>query len=257
MRRIAIVMVVLSLGVGLHLLGRRVFGDTASGFVAFTERKTILRYDGVTENHRTESVTYAMRNDGSRVEVTESVDGKARNLRIVVDLIAGKRVTVDPITRSTITYKLSPEEEADLRSEVTPACGTASGAVKDWVTGYTVLTKADNWTAGDRDIQDQFLVAPNLNCAPLARTTIVRQKGVIIGRNIERADQVSVGEPDPALFQIPSDFKERTPSEYFAERARLSGKPCPTCMAASARELDRAYKSRRPKAATSPGPLEQ
>jgi hypothetical protein len=40
---------------------------------------------------------------------------------------------------------------------------------------------------------------------------------------------LTVGEPDPGLFQIPTDYVERSPSEVFQEAARLRGGECADC----------------------------
>lgn len=164
---------------------------------------------------------HAVRADGSRVEVAlREVGGKLYRVSVIQDLALRRRVTVDPMTESTTTYPLSAAWASRLATPET-SCSSDANAPHKTMLGYDVVeVKRTRPGPGGQTMVVNGWDATALNCFPLERTTTVRSAGGISFRRTVTAISVAAGPPDSALFQVPANYTERSPSQVFAAFAK-------------------------------------
>ena len=190
----------------------------------------------------TQTVIKGERSDGSRVWVRAVLDNRSVGIRSIVDVPSRKRVTVDPVTESVTTYKLSSAEAQHLSS---PAqCTAVVPGRQETIMGFQSVQQNERTTAGSRVITSQRWVAPALNCLPLRSITDIADDGELKAHIVEQASSIQLTPPDASLFSIPVNYTERAPSQVFAEAARRRGQPCTTCTSAASQQLDMAYQNR-------------
>lgn len=165
-----------------------------------------------------ERIIEAVRDDGSTVRVTQhrSSDGDLKEIRTVVDLQSGRKIVLTSSAKSTTTYTYTDEHLRALR-ERSLSCPKAGET--DRIMGHDVVSVARDRTGAPGNFyREVSWHAPSLGCIPLE--DVVRSieadgtERVIKTTEVVRID---VGEPDPALFSIPSDYTEMSPAEYAAE----------------------------------------
>ena len=199
-------------------------------------------YDASAALRRTEAWILAKKPDGSSARATLSRDDHPDQIRTVVNVPAGWRVSIDPLSESVTTYKLTESEKKELSADV-PSCPTSDSSTNSTFLGYPTVLDHEQKILGSRQIDEDKWLAPSLNCLALKRSYKVFDSGKLVGQTTEEVVSLSAGAPDPSLFEVPTNYTERSPSEAMAERARRLGQSCPTC--ANAEEtLDKAYSSR-------------
>lgn len=217
-----------------------------AGFRPFTATLIEDRYTPQGNKYYSEYSIHGVRSDGSYVDArrAQDPDGQWVMRRLVVDLQAKARVTLDPTTQSRLTYPLPDGHVAEMRTP--PAsCTTAANPQESSLLGYKVIRAPLDFppTPGDPlPPQVDRSVAPALNCFALRETVNFRSEGVAGAHNEREVLFVTEGEPAAALFEIPSSYVERSPSEMFAEFAkrfpgRTIGPP------RTAQVLDQAYQA--------------
>ncbi len=198
-------------------------------------------YDASGDLRRTSTYILAIRADGSSATVHLTRDDRPDRWETVSNLAEGTQVTVEPVGESTTTYALTEAERRMMSS--TPTCPALSGGAKTTLLGYPVVLDHDQHVFGAKEIKEERWLAPSLGCLCLKRSYETLVGGTPEGKTTETALSVTVGTPDRSLFEIPTGYTERSPSEAMAERARVLGRSCPSCD--GAREvLDRVYDSR-------------
>lgn len=234
---------------------------------AFTAKIEARSYDPDGDLTATTLSAAAFRGDGASVDLREAVDGSPVNNRVILDPDAGVRTAVDSFTKSITTYPLHPARKRALQMKPSASCeSTLPGemlesprAVSENMLGRRVLRAVTRETlnfGGGRSevVQRELLLAPELDCFPLRTVvTVSRSDGTRLGSTITEVTSVTLGEPDPLLFEIPEDYVERAPSAVFAERARLEGRDCQNC-GETANALDQAYYSGIQAARSEPAP---
>ncbi len=165
---------------------------------------------------------FARRRDGSHVLFRKAVNGRPLGLRVINDAARGLAITVDPQTRSTVTYVLSGQERAALagppaKCEEGPEMKLAAG-VEGPILTHPVL-KFEGTTRGGQNAVKRWL-APTLNC--LIVRTEMETEGF---HNVRRATSIVVGDPDPELFSVPTGYVERSPSGVLGEARKLHDLP--------------------------------
>lgn len=164
---------------------------------------------------------HAVRSDGSWVDVAlREVGGQLYRVSVIQDLALRRRVTVDPMTESTTTYPLSAAWASRLATPET-SCTSDANAPHKSILGYDAVevkrtrpgpgaltTVVDDWDAAA------------LNCFPLERNATVSSAGSISFHRTVTAISVAAGPPDSALFQVPANYTERSPSQVFAAFAK-------------------------------------
>ncbi len=181
--------------------------------------------------------TVAARSDGSWAEWRQRIDGKPANLRLVADLKAGTWTVIDGKTKSITTYerpRWSLERtlgyrrggcEKPLRGKVIEPWHKVS----EKIAGYEVekavveLELQDGSPFGEK-MRLELWRAPALSCAELRVVqSNIGPSGEVLLTDRRELTAITPGEPDPAFFEIPSGYTERSPGEVFAEAARLEG----------------------------------
>jgi hypothetical protein len=92
--------------------------------------------------------------------------------------------------------------------------------------------------------------APALNCQPLYTVTQLPPNDRVVpsGKLEDTATSVSVGNPDPGLFAVAADYKERSPSAIFQLTGKLDGtesEPATQIDAKMRERLDSRYAARK------------
>jgi hypothetical protein len=209
---------------------------------AFTVEYLNKSYDRTTNSEVTSRViVYARRSDGSYVELTLRVNNEPRGVKRVVDTASWRAIAVDPLTRSTTTYRLT---EAEVRHLQAPrgACTEHPGLTLDPtaqhpILGYDVVHFTGKLPGSEHSIEKWY--APALNCL------LLRAEWYTDGfRNTQVTSSIVLGEPDASLYTIPGDYVERTPSEVLALASAQQGNPVSPNAAGTASALDSVYHGR-------------
>lgn len=182
----------------------------------------------------------ALRSDGSSVDLLISIDGQPHGNKTIFDVPHNRRVTIDPATASQTTYPMdSPEVK---RALAISGCPPGLEGPRSTMLGYQVVKMTGTSPSVSRPME-QFdkLLAPDLNCFPLREEVSLLNQSQVTARNISTVIQLTRGDPDPALFQIPAGLTERTPSAVLAAQAQLRGRECSDCRKKSVLTLDRVY----------------
>jgi len=219
---------------------------------AFTATQITRMYDQDGRLRHTLDSTYAVRSDGSWVEVRTSGDGRPLDGRkVVFDLLSQERTVIIPATESKTTYHLdpddvlratrSPDSRCSIKGQIGPdvqfqEIGTGK-RLNIPVVGYV-------WTRTQGDLTkkaSEEWLAPSLNCFPLEqRVTVIREGAKINPVTSTEVQTVELADPDPSLFSISTDYVEKSPSQTISEEAHLKGRMCSSCEFANG-ELDKAY----------------
>jgi hypothetical protein len=160
----------------------------------------------------------ASRND-AMVQIVRRAhpSGGWAEMKTITDLQGQKRVVIDPLTESLTTYKLSALELSHLTAP--PAnCGAQPGSAPERVAGYEAFRIVHNIAHPEKPRHSEQWLAPGLNCLPVRETFVDDTTGKVLG--VREAQFVIVGRPPDTLFAVPQNYKERSPSEVFAEHAR-------------------------------------
>jgi len=230
MRRIALLLV-LSLGLGaLTFVGVRKLKLQAqpagrNPFTAFTLERY---YDGSGALVRSYNSIYAVRSDGSWVRIWpwQDPNGRYVEIREIWDFSAKENIGIDGLTDSVTTWPLSDGQVAAFRIP-DKTCADDLTLERATLLGYEVVKVQRQTLQTSRKFveRDEFWLAPALDCFRLREVLASGTIGGDIARTTEReVIFVIPGEPSPALFQIPPDYTERSPSQVAAEFARRFGR---------------------------------
>ena len=176
--------------------------------------------------------TYAVRSDGSEVTIREArlPNHQPVQSKVILDLSAKTRVSIEPGTESTITHPLSRkfyDQRATVRG---PTCVSEPEPERRSVSGFETLREYTEFPTNSPGnptevIQIERWVAPALSCLRLAET-FTRGSPQGPAFRIEReVVSLEFREPPADWFAIPSGYTERSPSEFSEEHARRFGKP--------------------------------
>ena len=195
--------------------------------------------------------TFAVRQDGSSVEVRAlpdpAAEGQTFDSRVILDVANRRRVSVHPLTETITTMWLSEKSTDFHRFKQNPNCldGAQPAAL---ILGYDVWLK--DTTRPFRDggqLKERSWVSPRLNCFPLRIETVMELPGEPDDNSAQTVITVTEEEPGPSLFEIPSTYVEKTPSQSVAELKRrfpeMSARPCPSCSLAEQRRDMNYYES--------------
>lgn len=219
----------------------RAQGSDGAAFTAFVVES---QYAGTqSESQRTENYLEAVRSDGSQAEVwnREWPPQHWTQARIIIDLSKGARITVDPLTQSITTYRIPTGSALPAPAWSRGECVNQPDVQGVTIAGYSVrrVHKDLAGPPGEHSTLD-LLESAALSCFPLqSELTNVSSNGSVEGKIVRQTMFVVKGNPDPALFTIPANYTERSPSQVFAEfRTRYPGHED---LPETDRLLDRAY----------------
>ena len=189
----------------------------ARSFVA-TLSETRYKPDGSTFTR--EDVLHAVRRDRSQVDVfrKELPDRSGwEYLRKILNVSAGVDVMVEPATGSAVTMPMG-KKQLELLTRPALNCGAPANAPTKTLLGYTVVrwykefplsVRAEEWRA------------PALGCYALYDRSEMGPKDGPFSYNVREVLFVAEGEPPLTFFDVPSDLKERSPSQADSEFERL------------------------------------
>ncbi len=192
---------------------------------------------------------FATKADGSNVKIREEAlsDGTTNEIKGLIDVPSKTGATTEALTHSVTTVHYDDISIARY-SKKPSACTADSPTESTEILGYTVL-KSTHDAPVIAGVQRRTVswVAPALDCYALKGTMFVsKDGGPLLPVTLTEVTSLAPGEPDPALFAIPSDRTERSPSEVFAERQRIKNEPradCPKCVDRNA-TLDSIYREK-------------
>lgn len=215
--------------------------------VEFTETiRNFKRGTARTVNH-----VYAVRTDGSAAEKSIALypDGTSEESRSVLMIPERKYIVIRDAVAAMTTQYLSPA--AAIRRSALPADSTCKTAPTRQVDikvlgtgtflGFPVVQLLETHGPNDRT-RTEVWRAPDLNCYPLKTITQFRRDDGTIGdSNEQAASKVTLAEPDPSWFGIPSGYTERVPSAVELEVLRRQGVKPPASFIQSLARIDRNY----------------
>ena len=189
--------------------------------IAFTTREVVRRFDGKGQEVARDTVTFAVKGDGSTARHEKRVSLRTSEVYEFVDID-------DAVSHASVRFDLATKSKTVLpgstrRPKV--ALNTCEGATGNPETlfGYKVYRIRESW--GDTGIKVERLVAPALGCTDLWLEVVgTNPDGSFATKNVHEVVGVIMGEPLQDLFQMRQEFVERTRSEVLAEYARLRAK---------------------------------
>ena len=168
--------------------------------------------------------TLGIRDDGSvsRADWKPATAGHpAYSTLLITDVASGKYTIVDPFTESRTTYR-SPGMAEHHR--VKPA-STCPGTAGEQILGFETVVEDKTSSFPDRRLTIRYWRAPHLNCLPLReedRTMLFKTGKQSL--QVLNATSITLDEPSASMFEVPSVYTERTPSEVMAESSRKLGR---------------------------------
>lgn len=207
----------------LTMLKRSVKAQTSSPGAEFSVTIVTKYFDSNKSLARTDTESYAQRTDGSfaRELITKTRapgDNTPGGMKVIQDVSLRTRVTVDLVGNSKTTYRLSPSDLKVIQRR--QMCDNTEGS-PETILGQRAYHVVSDIQHGETEIHEDKWVAPDLGCFPLRRSYTKRYQGKLLGSTIRQVSSVIVGTPDPNLFDIPQNLKERSPSQAMATRADM------------------------------------
>lgn len=194
----------------------------------------------------TEMIMYAVRSDGSTAEVIRRLDPNNTpvEIRVVADTASARRVIIDPMTQSVTTYPLSQASLAFMNG-LAAGCQNATSEHSTRL-GYEVVKVQDNkqWPDGSADYSQSWQ-APALGCLPMYESSSPQAGAAPTVWNSREVVFVAEGEASGALFTIPSNYVERSPSQVFDEFQSRFPNARKSWVEKAGPPLDRAYNKSR------------
>jgi hypothetical protein len=244
MRQVAfLVLSTIAVGTATFLVTRNLWPQQAVVVSMQPFTATVSVRTGSADGKVTEmSEMHGLRADGSTVQARTAVfaDGKAYTIRVIKDVSAKRRITIDEATRSITTTPLGKETLSRMKSPATNC--SAPGLTRANLHGFDVFARADEDEGCQGCGSGVQWEAPELNCFPIRRQR-TNGKGWFYLREVT---SVVRSEPAPSLFLIPEGYVERSPGQVFAEAERLVGRPLMSATATSD-SLDNTYHRSRSK----------
>ena len=181
---------------------------------AFTATRvdTYYRPDGTLADKN--DATYASRGDGTSVlQTTHQREGQTVTSKGISDLnadaLTSKRVRHD---KATVTVgQIHPETARQMRAAWTQ-CASGQYAGKDIILGFDVVRIIKDFPPGVTESGDTHHFsfdewqAPALGCYPLKKVNTKYRNGVAGAHSVFEVTSVTMGQPDPSLFEIPPGY---------------------------------------------------
>lgn len=159
----------------------------------------------------------AVRDNGSNVtarRIPDPVTGADVYIRTVTDLGNKRRVVVDPLSESLVTSPVPKLSNMWTIKPTTSCPGEPAGEML----GYPVLLQQEN-IEEPIEIHSRTWRSPALGCAALREETRTAENGMETLK-VSSVTHVVPGQPEKWLFEIPSSYTERRPTDVMAEQAR-------------------------------------
>jgi len=193
----------------------------ARSFVA-TLSDTRYKPDGSTFTR--EDILHAVRRDRSQVDVfrKELPDGRGwEYLRKILNVSTALDVMVEPATGSAVTMPMG-KQQLELLTRPALNCGAAVNAPTKTILGYAVVRWSTEFPLQEnQSVRTEEWRAPALGCYALYERSEMGPKNGPSAHNVREVLFVAEGEPPVAFFDVPSDLKERSPSQADSEFERF------------------------------------
>jgi hypothetical protein len=214
--------------------------------VAFTAEMLTTSTDSNNTKLQHARSQFAQRSNGSSVFTQKSAGlDEPAGIRRILDVNSKKVISVDPNTKSISSFHYS-DKELDLARNPSASCEHRTNLARvnepqEIIFGVQVERYSGKLTGTSHQVSRWL--APELNCFVLKQEVAYSDTRY---QYVQRQVTTSLwmGEPDPALFEVPSDYVERSPAEVLSI-ARQQRKVDATPMSEhTARSLDGVYRSR-------------
>jgi hypothetical protein len=182
---------------------------------------TVRQHDEITGPHGTgvivELRAIAVRSDGSRVDLTLEPRKGWRSRRIA--FASGVEQTVYDEVKAVSTFQLSAAEHRNhMKSQLDPGanCLAPINGVQPPRPSVLQATEIRAGIQVVRILNGSGITqwrAPALGCVMLEHFVDWDPAKPGTQTTLLKADSVTLGEPDPALFNVPSDYSEMLPSK--------------------------------------------
>jgi len=193
----------------------------------------IKNYDGNGKSGPTDILVRAYRADGSEVQYLVDPGGLTP-IRTVFNFERRIQASIDPLIKGMVTLPIAngpriPATCAGMWGE-----GRCLGSVLDKVSGFDFALERVTETGAD-GYANEFLVAPSLDFKPLKRV-LTLSNGTLLQE--WTAIDVRLGEPDAALFEIPSGYEVMTRDVYYERGMTARSRQPSAAVSARFRALD-------------------
>ena len=205
-------------------------------------------------------VTTAVKPDGSHAIVTRRTLTPLNHsfeMSSIFDASAGRRIDFDAdlkmkstVAARTGSIVLKAQPTCSAPKGVEKVAPSGAFALMSSLQGVGVVPIATRAKVADRTIFRQALLAPSLGCMTLSEEIAVTgPDGSDQGVSRRVLQSVSFGAPNEALFQVPQDALEVSPSTIAqAARTRAGAAiECPSCVSNQKNHSDSIYQAHRPK----------
>jgi hypothetical protein len=166
--------------------------------------------------------TYIRASNGNYAKISRDTlnkDGEEYNVRGVWNVVARLAFTVDERTRSVSSVPYS--DAAINANKQSRSCGYNLPAESMYLLSHEVFKSTGtviSFSGGEKRYDEDW-IAPDLGCYSLKRVTFRQKPGQpLIGATVTEVTRVTIGEPDPSLFDVPAGYAERSPSAILTLR---------------------------------------
>lgn len=154
----------------------------------------------------------AYRSDGSHARYMLNVNARPP-IRSVIDYERRVQASIDPLIKAMIRHSITQGPWIPTTCEGAWGPGHCLGPVGEKISGFSLERVSRKEPGGDEYAYwNEFLVAPALDYRPLKRTLTTSGGSVV---QEWTAIDVRLGEPDPALFEIPEDYEVVSRDVYY------------------------------------------
>lgn len=160
----------------------------------------------------------AVRDDGSNVKarrITHPDTGGALYIRKLYDMSRKTLMVINPLAESITTYPLGDTLETNRIKPASACVGSPAGEML----GYPVTLESKDIDAQGALTRLRTWRSPVLDCLPMKEENRLIKHGVET-LTVTTVTNVRQGQPEAWLFEIPSTYAEKKPTEMFAEQAR-------------------------------------
>jgi len=179
------------------------------------------------------TVVTAVRADGSRVKAVLGAMDKSSSVfdsRRITLPAAGREMVVSDKIGAVSTEYFPARTQATTSAPQLPASCQPKAATpmrylgSEQILGYQTYKYEQTFPyEGGKTIDATFWYAPSFHCAAIKTTSILSNGATVIERNDVVPVSISVGEPDPSLFQVAANYRELPPSARQTEAAAQNG----------------------------------
>ena len=180
---------------------------TKSGTTPVTIVYLIKNFDESGAPARSDILVRAFRSDGSRSQYRVDTGGRAP-IRSVTNYEQRVQASIDALTKTMIRHPVGAGPRIPATCESAWGGGNCQGPVPDVIAGFSL----ERVVQREAEFVHEFLVAPTLDYKPLRRIARSAEGSLV---QEWTAIDVQSGEPDAALFQIPSGYDVVTRDVYY------------------------------------------